>query len=44
MRAFAAANYTVPKTWDDMLTLADKLVADDNTPFSIAAPSGPASR
>jgi len=42
-RAFAAANYTVPKTWDDMITLADKMVADGNTPFSIVAPSGPAS-
>jgi alpha-glucoside transport system substrate-binding protein len=42
-RAFAAANYTVPKTWDDMLTLADKMVADGHTPFSIVAPSGPAS-
>ncbi len=42
-RAFAATNYTVPKTWDDMITLADKMVADGNTPFSIVAPSGPAS-
>ena len=42
-RAFAAANYTVPKTWDDMITLADKMVADGHTPFSIVAPSGPAS-
>ncbi len=42
-RAFAAANYTVPKTWDDMITLADKMVADGNTPFSIVGPSGPAS-
>jgi alpha-glucoside transport system substrate-binding protein len=42
-RAFAAANYTVPRTWDDMLTLADRMVADDNTPFSIVAPAGPGS-
>jgi alpha-glucoside transport system substrate-binding protein len=42
-RAFAAASNTVPSTWDDMLTLADRMVADGNTPFSIAAPSGPAS-
>ena len=41
--AFAAANYTVPKTWDDMITLADRMVTDSNTPFSIVAPSGPAS-
>ncbi|MGE5462519.1 MAG: ABC transporter substrate-binding protein, partial [Syntrophothermus sp.] len=42
-RAFAAANYTVPKTWDEMITLADRMVADGKTPFSIVAPSGPAS-
>jgi alpha-glucoside transport system substrate-binding protein len=42
-RAFAAASYTVPKTWDDMITLADKMVADGHAPFSIVAPSGPAS-
>jgi len=42
-RAFAAAGYAVPGTWDEMLTLADKMVADGNTPFSIAAPNGPAS-
>jgi alpha-glucoside transport system substrate-binding protein len=42
-RAFAAANYTVPKTWDDLITLADKMVADGHTPFSIVAPSSPAS-
>jgi alpha-glucoside transport system substrate-binding protein len=42
-RAFAATSYTVPTTWDDMLKLADKMVADGNTPFSIPAPVGPAS-
>ena len=42
-QAFAAANYTVPATWDDMITLADRMVADGQTPFSIAAASGPAS-
>jgi alpha-glucoside transport system substrate-binding protein len=42
-RAFAVASYTVPSTWDDMTTLADKMVANGHTPFSIAAPSGPAS-
>jgi alpha-glucoside transport system substrate-binding protein len=42
-RAFAAADYTVPRAWDDMITLADKMVADGNTPFSIVAPGGPAS-
>jgi alpha-glucoside transport system substrate-binding protein len=42
-RAFAAAGYTVPKTWKELLTLADRMVADGNTPFSVVAPSGPAS-
>jgi alpha-glucoside transport system substrate-binding protein len=41
-RAFAAANYPVPRTWDDMITLADRMVADGKTPFSLVAPSGPA--
>jgi alpha-glucoside transport system substrate-binding protein len=42
-RAFGAANYTIPKTWDDMIQLADKMVADGHTPFSIVAESGAAS-
>ena len=41
-QAFATANYAVPETWNDMITLADKMVADDKTPFSIAAGGGPA--
>jgi len=40
--AFMAAGYTVPKTWDDMTGLADRMVADGNTPFSITAPRSPA--
>jgi alpha-glucoside transport system substrate-binding protein len=42
-RAFAAGNYRVPETWDDMMALADRIVADGGTPFSIVAASGPAS-
>ncbi len=42
-RAFAAADYRVPETWDDMIALADRMVADGGTPFSIVAASGPAS-
>ena len=42
-KAFAAAGYRVPTTWDEMITLADKMVADGNTPFSVVAASGPAS-
>ena len=42
-RAFAAANYLVPTTWTELITLADRMVADGNTPFSVVAPNGPAS-
>lgn len=41
-KAFAAAHYDVPKSWDDMTALADKMVADGHTPFSIVGASGPA--
>jgi alpha-glucoside transport system substrate-binding protein len=41
--AFAAGNYTVPPTWDDMTKVASEMVADGHTPFSIVAASGPAS-
>ncbi len=42
-KAFAAASYTVPQTWDVMIALADRMGADGRTPFSIVAPSGPGS-
>lgn len=42
-RAFALAHYSIPETWPDTITLADKMVADGRTPFSIVAASGPAS-
>ena len=41
--AFAADGYAVPATWDAMLELADRIVADGRSPFSIVAPRGPAS-
>ena len=41
--AFAASNYAVPRTWNDMTALADKMVADGRTPFSVVSASGPAS-
>ena len=41
--AFAAGGYTVPQTWDDMTRLADTMVADGRTPFSVVSASGPAS-
>ncbi|NIA24548.1 MAG: extracellular solute-binding protein [Gammaproteobacteria bacterium] len=33
--AFTDAGYTVPKTWDEMIALSDKMVADGNTPWCI---------
>jgi alpha-glucoside transport system substrate-binding protein len=42
-KAFAAAGYRVPATWNEMTTLADTIVADGHTPFSVVAASGPAS-
>jgi len=42
-KAFAAAGYTVPTTWDEMIALSDKMVADGNTPWAIGLESGGAS-
>lgn len=41
--AFTDGGYQVPATWDDLTTLADTMVADGRTPFSVVAPSGPGS-
>ena len=40
-KAFAAADYGVPSTWDEMIGLADTMVADGRTPFSVVAPIVP---
>lgn len=40
---FAAGGYTVPETWHDLIDLANRMVADGRTPFSIASASGAAS-
>lgn len=40
--AFAADGYAVPTTWDEMITLADQMVAEGRTPFSVVAPQSPA--
>jgi alpha-glucoside transport system substrate-binding protein len=37
VKAFAAKGYAVPKTWDELVTLADKIVADGSTPFCVSA-------
>ena len=42
-KAFAAGGYNVPTTWNEMITLADMMVADGHSPFSVVAASGPAS-
>ena len=39
-KAFDAAGYTVPKTWDEMLALSDKIVADGSTPWCVGFESG----
>ncbi|HEX3265164.1 MAG TPA: ABC transporter substrate-binding protein [Candidatus Limnocylindrales bacterium] len=37
VKAFAAKGYQVPKTWDELVTLADKIVADGSHPFCVSA-------
>ena len=37
VKAFAAKGYTVPKTWDELVTLADKIKADGSHPFCVSA-------
>ena len=39
---FAEKGYTVPETWDDMIALSDKIVADGGTPWCVGAGSGDA--
>jgi len=42
-RQFEQKGYRPPKTWDGMLTLSDKIVADGGTPWAIGLESGAAS-
>jgi len=42
-KAFAAAGYEIPKTWDELMTLSDKIVAGGKTPWCIALEEGKAS-
>ena len=39
---FEAAGYTVPKTWNEMVRLMDRMVRDGRTPWSIGIESGAA--
>jgi alpha-glucoside transport system substrate-binding protein len=37
IKAFEAKGYTVPTTWDDLIALSDKIVADGSNPWCISA-------
>ena len=39
-KAFAAAGYTIPTTWDELMALSDKMVANGHTPWAIGLESG----
>ena len=43
IKAFAAKGYTVPTTWDELIALSDKIVADGSNPWCISA-GGPGDR
>jgi alpha-glucoside transport system substrate-binding protein len=38
-KAFDAAGYTVPETWDELIALSDKMVADGSAPWCIGIES-----
>lgn len=42
-KAFAAKGYQVPTTWDEMIALSDRIVAEGGTPWAIGLESGAAS-
>jgi alpha-glucoside transport system substrate-binding protein len=42
IKAFEAKGYTVPKTWDELIALSDKIVADGSNPWCVSA-GGPGS-
>lgn len=42
-KAFQEKGYQVPKTWDEMIALSDRIVADGGTPWCIGLESGAAS-
>ena len=41
-KAWDAAGYKIPQTWDDMIKLSDQIVADGGTPWCIGIESGAA--
>lgn len=42
-KQFAAKGYTVPTTWDELMALSDKIMADGGTPWAIGLESDAAS-
>lgn len=42
IKAFEAADYAVPATWDDLIALSDRIVADGKSPWCIGMDAGPA--
>lgn len=42
-RQFAAKGYKIPKTWDEMTALSDKIAANGGTPWAVGLESGAAS-
>ena len=41
--AFEGAGYAIPRTWDDLATLADTMVVDGRTPWCLGVEAGTAS-
>ena len=41
-KAFDEAGYTVPQTWDEMMTLTEQIASDGDTPWCIGIESGAA--
>jgi alpha-glucoside transport system substrate-binding protein len=37
IKAFEAKGYTVPKTWEELIALSDKIVADGSAPWCVSA-------
>ena len=37
IKAFEAKGYAVPKTWDELIALSDKIVADGTNPWCVSA-------
>ncbi len=42
IKAFEAADYAVPTTWDELIALSDKIVADGSNPWCVGMDAGPA--